>query len=63
MNVTFPLERLRELQQTGVIGSLADQAYSFVGACAQIPLVKKVAPQWVDLFKQQRIEAALLVPV
>ena len=62
-NVTLPLERLLELQQDGVIGKLSRQAYSFVGACAQKRLLKKTGPQWVEMFKQQQIDAALLVPV
>lgn len=31
-NVAFPLDRLRELAQSNVIGSLADYHYSFMGA-------------------------------
>ncbi len=62
-NVALPLERLLELQKEGVIGELAPQAYSFVGACAQIPLLKRTGPKWVKLFQQQQIDAALLVPV
>lgn len=62
-NVVFPLEHLRDLQREGSIGELALMAYSFVGACAQTPLVKRVAPQWVKILRQQQIDAALLVPV
>lgn len=62
-NVTLPLEILRELHRDGIIGALAPQAYSFVGACAQRRLLKINGPQWVDMFKQQKIDAALLVPV
>ena len=62
-NVAFPLERLQELQQEYVIGEVAPNAYSFVGACAQLPLLKKTGPQWVEMLKQQQVDAALLVPV
>ena len=62
-NVVFPAKRLRELKKEGVIGKLASKAYSFVGACSQKVLLKKVAPQWVTMFMQQKIDAALLVPV
>ncbi len=62
-NVVFPLERLRELQHEGLIGALVEEAYSFVGATAQTRLLKHAGPEWVKLFKQKQVEAALLVPV
>ena len=61
-NVVFPLERLREMEKEGRIGELAPQAYSFVGACAQLRLLKEAGPQWVALLKQQSVDAAILVP-
>ena len=62
-NVAFPYERLRELEREGIIGELTPDAYSFVGACAQTRLLKYVGPEWVNLLRQQQIDAALLVPV
>jgi hypothetical protein len=62
-NVALPLEILRELHRDGIIGELSQQAYSFVGACAQKRLLKINGPQWVDMFKEEQIDAALLVPV
>jgi len=62
-NVLFPLERLRELQQEGVIGALAEDVYSFVGATSQTRLLKHSGPEWLKLFKQKQVDAALLVPV
>jgi hypothetical protein len=62
-NVVFPLERLRELQQAGIVGGVASPAYSFVGACAQTPLLKHAGPAWVTRLQEQRIDAAVLVPV
>ena len=62
-NVTFPSERLLELEQEGIIGKLAPLAYSFVGACSQKRLLTQTGPQWVETFKQQQIDVALLVPV
>ncbi|MCP4422296.1 MAG: hypothetical protein GY805_37280 [Chloroflexi bacterium] len=61
-NVIVPLTHLQKLAQSGVIGQLAANAYSFVGACAQTPLRKKRAPQWAAMLKQQGIEAMLLLP-
>jgi hypothetical protein len=62
-DVAFPLRRLLEMEQEGAIGKLIPQAYSFVGACSQKRLLKRTGPQWVEIFKQQSIDAALLVPV
>jgi hypothetical protein len=62
-NVVFPLAHMRELAQEGRIGELAPQAYSFVGACAQLPLLKRTGPQWVERLRADGVEAAVLVPV
>ena len=62
-NTVFPLDRLRELAAEGVIGTLQPTAYSFVGATAQTRLIKQSGPQWLAMFKEGEIEAALLVPV
>ena len=62
-NVVLPLERLRELEKERIIGKLATAAYSFVGACSQKRLLKKTGPKWVNLFKEQKVDAAVLVPV
>ncbi|HEY3291840.1 MAG TPA: glycine/sarcosine/betaine reductase selenoprotein B family protein [Anaerolineae bacterium] len=62
-NVTFPLERMRELADEKRFGELDSNAYSFVGACAQTPLLKKSAPEWASHLKARNVEAAVLVPV
>ena len=61
-NVVLPLAHLKKLAEDGTIGAVADNAYSFVGACAQTPLHKKVAPEWAAVMKQQGIEAMILLP-
>ena len=62
-NVSLPLDRLRELESDGVVGSLHETAYSFVGACAQTRLIKHTAPEWVDRLKSTGSDVVLLVPV
>ena len=62
-NVSLPLQRLRELAVDGVFAGLSDPVYSFVGACSQVRLLKKDGPEWVQRFKAQKVDAALLVPV
>ncbi|WP_420641655.1 glycine/sarcosine/betaine reductase selenoprotein B family protein [Candidatus Leptofilum sp.] len=61
-NVILPLAHLQTLAKDGIVGALAENAYSFVGACAQTPLRKKSAPQWAAMLKQQGIEAMVLLP-
>ncbi len=62
-NVVFPLDRLQELEKEGIIGELAPDAYSFIGACSQIRLKKKTAPGWVKMLKEKQPDAILLAPV
>ena len=60
--VAFPQGLLAEAERDGLIGGLADDSYSFVGACAQ-GRIKREAPGWVERWKAARIEGLLLVPV
>jgi hypothetical protein len=57
--VSFPLDQLRVLWQDGIIAELVDPAYSFVGACSQTRLNKRVGPEWVRRFKEHQVDAAL----
>ncbi|MBI4310790.1 MAG: hypothetical protein HY681_03320 [Chloroflexi bacterium] len=60
-NVVFPIDRLKELETEGVIGHLADDAYSFIGATSQLRLLKEYAPQWAERLKEKEVDAVLLV--
>ena len=62
VNVVFPLERLRELQAQGVVGSVSDFHYSFMGA-APIRALEPKARELAGLLKQDRVDAVLLSPV
>ena len=61
--VDFPLALLRQLESEGVIGELADPAYSFVGASAQRRLINESGPEWARMLEERGVEAVLLVPV
>jgi hypothetical protein len=63
LNVALPIDRLKEFVSVGEIGELLPNAYSFVGATAQLRLLKQAGPQWVEMLKAQQADAALLVPV
>ena len=61
-NIVFPLDRLNELVAEGVIGSVADYHYSFMGAhdpARMEPQVHSVAA----LLKKDRVDAVFLLPV
>lgn len=61
INLVFPVERLRELEQEHVIGRLAEEHYSFglMGSAKRlIPSLKKVAQRISDA----DVDLALLVP-
>lgn len=62
-NVNFPLKPLRQLADEGVIGEFYDTAYTFVGACSQLQLRSKIAPEWAQMFKDNQVDLAILVPV
>ena len=62
VNVVLPLDRLRELAQDGVIGSVADFHYSFMGA-APIRALEAKATELAGLLKKDRVDAVLLSPV
>ncbi len=62
-NCVFPIERLRELEAEGVIGKLADPAYSFMGGIYSARKVKKeLAPQLVARLKEDNVDVFYLVP-
>ncbi len=63
-NLAFPIDRLRELEKSGRIGSLAHRHLSFMGSItAPGRLVKKTLPEALKLLKADRVDMALLIPV
>lgn len=61
-NVVFPRDRLKELVAQGVIGSLADTHYSFMGASDPIAM-EPHARQLAGRLKQEEVNSVLLTPV
>jgi len=62
VNVSFPLERLRELHKDGVVGAISERHYSFMGA-SPIQALEPKARELAGLMKKDRVDAVLLVPV
>lgn len=61
-NVVFPIDRLRELAEEGIIGSVAAYHYSFMGAADPAQMASH-AENLARLLKADGVNAALLVPV
>lgn len=65
LNIVLPLDRLRELQQEGIIGKLADTHYSFMGHIDGrhiATLIGRTAKQVVENLKQDNVDVVLLTP-
>ncbi len=62
VNVAFPIDRLRELADDGVIGSVAEFHYSFMGATDPDNMAPK-AQELARLLKNDNVDAVLLAPV
>jgi D-proline reductase (dithiol) PrdB len=61
-NTVFPIDRLNELAAAGVIGSVADTHYSFMGA-AEPDLIEPHARELAGHLKRDNVDAVLLPPV
>ncbi len=61
-NVVFPLDRLRDLEREGAIGSVADTHYSFMGATDPVQM-EAYAREVAGRLKQDGVDAAILPPV
>jgi len=59
-NVMFPIDRLTELRDEGVIGEIADENHSFIGATSQKRLLAETAPEWAEKLKSMQVDAVLL---
>lgn len=63
LNVTFPVDRLRELEQRGMIGSLAENFYSFMGALRTWDVLEgETGPEVARQLQQDGVEVVLLTP-
>lgn len=63
-NLAFPLDRFRELEQDGKIGSLNHRHLSFMGSIISPgSLIKTTAPNAAKLLKEDGVDAVFLSPV
>ena len=63
LNVTYPVDRLRELREQGKIGSLAESFYSFMGALRTWDLLEtQTGPEVAAMLRQDGVDVVLLTP-
>jgi D-proline reductase (dithiol) PrdB len=63
LNVSFPLDRLRELVTRGVLGGLAPNHYSFMGAQRDVGrIANDTGPECGRRLRDEGVEVALLTP-
>ncbi|MEN8239287.1 MAG: glycine/sarcosine/betaine reductase selenoprotein B family protein [Actinomycetota bacterium] len=61
-NVTFPIDRLREADEDGRVGSISSTFFSFHGATSHGKLRQEL-PAWIERIHAEDVDVMLLVPV
>ena len=63
LNVTFPVDRLREMAEKGEIGSLSADFYSFMGALRDAStVIDETGPEVARRLKADGVDVVLLTP-
>ncbi len=63
INITYPIDRLRELAQDGAIGAVATNNYSFMGALRDCTVVaEQTGPEVAQRLKDEGVDLVLLTP-
>ena len=63
INVTFPVDRLHELEKSGEIGGLSNDFYSFMGALRDAStVINATGPEVARLLKAEAVDIVLLTP-
>ncbi len=63
VNLVFPIDRLRELEREGVIGSVAAFHYSLMGAGWLPHQIEPTIAELARLLRKDEVDAVCLVPV
>ena len=63
INVVFPIDRFRELEASGAIGSMADVHYSFMGAYLEPSDDARSARKLAALLRGDGVDSVFLTPV
>jgi D-proline reductase (dithiol) PrdB len=63
INVSFPIDRVRELVAAGELGALAPSCYSFMGALRDVGHLEAVtAPEVARRLREEGVDIALITP-
>jgi D-proline reductase (dithiol) PrdB len=63
INISFPVDRLRELVERGVVGSLSENFYSFMGALRNPKQIEEeTGPEVARLLMAEGVDAVFLTP-
>ena len=63
INITYPIDRMRELVQRGVVGSLGPNNYSFMGALRDCTVVaEQTGPEVAQRLKDDGVDLVFLTP-
>jgi D-proline reductase (dithiol) PrdB len=63
INVSFPIDRLRELVARGALGALAPACYSFMGALRDVArLERETAPEVARRLREEGADVVLVTP-
>jgi D-proline reductase (dithiol) PrdB len=65
INIVFPIDRLWEMKESGVIGGVADTHFGFMGHIVGPhveTLLKKTAPEVAERLKSEGVDVVLLTP-
>ncbi len=64
IGVVFPLRALRQMAREGVIGAVAEEAYTFMGGIYSARRVREeLAPALLERVREQGADVVLLVPI
>jgi D-proline reductase (dithiol) PrdB len=63
LNISYPIDRLRELVERGELGALAPSGYSFMGALRDAPRIEReTGPEVGRQLAEDGVDAALVTP-
>ena len=64
INIAFPIDRARELVEKGVIGSVSENCYSFMGGLGDLRRVTEdTGPRVAQCLKEAGVDLVFLVPI
>lgn len=63
LNIVFPVDRINELAERGVIGALAPNNYSFMGAQRDLTVVKEqTGPEVAERLVSEGVDVVVMTP-